>query len=106
MEVSCLKKLVLKAENPADGEIRVELEDFQMGPGLATVRVSVVDEAGREVVPEHPYHFDVRKPGTLDLDRYVSEPEELPDLPAFLAVEPFQGIRPRLRVRRRRGGGV
>ncbi|MEW6049055.1 MAG: hypothetical protein AB1609_21725 [Bacillota bacterium] len=91
-------ELVLRAEQ-GSGEIRVELEDFQMGPGLAAIRVSVVDEAGREVVPEHAYHFDVREPGTLDLDRYVSEPEELPDLPAFLIVEPFQGIRPRLRGR-------
>ncbi len=85
------RELLLRTEG--GGELRVQLEDSEVGPGLGAVLVSVQDGEGREVVPEHPYHFDVRRPDTLDLARYVEEPEELPDLPAFLQVEPYQGLR-------------
>ncbi|MGB9879143.1 MAG: hypothetical protein ACPLRM_00150, partial [Anaerolineae bacterium] len=80
--------LILKDE--ARNIIEVPLEDCGMGPGLGVVDVSVVDGMGNEIVPSHPYHFDVRAPETLNLARYVEEPEELPDLPAFLQVEPYQ----------------
>ena len=84
---------VLLLRTKGGGDLRVELEDSGVGPGLGAVLVSV-QCGGREVVPEHPYHFDVRRPDALDLARYVEEPEELPDLPAFLQVESYQGLRP------------
>lgn len=81
---------VLRGEDPAAGELRVELGDCGMDPGLGTVLVSVRDGSGREVVPEHRYQFDVHEPRTLDRGRYVEEPRELPDLPAFLVLGPFR----------------
>ncbi|MEW5932072.1 MAG: hypothetical protein AB1816_00610 [Bacillota bacterium] len=70
-------------------QIRVGFGDFGKGPGLGRVLVSVEDSRGNKVVPEHAYHFDVRSPETIDLNRYAEEPEELPDLPAYLVVEPY-----------------
>ncbi|MCR4425047.1 MAG: hypothetical protein NUW23_02500, partial [Firmicutes bacterium] len=80
--------LILKNETGAT--IEVPLEDCGQGPGLGAVSVSVVDGHGTEIVPNHRYHFDVRTRSTLDLSRYVEEPGELPNLPAFLQVEPYQ----------------
>jgi len=42
------------------------------------------------VVSKHPHHFNVRRPDTLDLARYIEEPEELPELPALLQIELYQ----------------
>lgn len=83
-----MNRLVLR--NETGDEIEVALEDAIQGPGLGVLYVSVIGADGDLLAPEHPYHFDVRKPETIDLSRYVEEPEELPNLPAFLQVEPYQ----------------
>lgn len=87
--------LRLWVDGVASKVLEVPLEETGQGPGLGAVVVQVVDGDGQEIVREHKYHFEVMDAGEMDLDQYVSEPEELPDLPAFLEVEPYQGQRPR-----------
>lgn len=81
---------VLVLTNEMEATIEVPLENCGLGPGLGVVNVSVVDSVGKEIVPSHRYHFDVRTPRTLNLNNYVEEASELPNLPAFLQVEPYQ----------------
>jgi len=55
------RRCILVLKNEAGNIIEVPLEDGCLGPGLGEVVVSVVDDEGNVVVPEHSYHFDVRK---------------------------------------------
>ncbi len=81
---------LLVLTNETGATIKVPLDDCCKGPGLGVVNISVVDGMGNTIVPDHRYHFDVRTPESLNLNNYVEEPGELPNLPAFLQVEPYQ----------------